>query len=401
MLKHEHQPVEHLQPNFLVRWAFYFSVFAIPFARIYLPGTGERVGVTRLIQALIICAVVSQPRVCIRFIPSALLWFIAYCILRVLTGMWLTPELRAVWWPNTMGWLQFSLPWLWIMFNVLQFPKIGRGGLWALIWGSSLCALLHVAGIGVVELSTGVEGRSTIFRENANVVGIAYAITLIVMAALGLFRDIKVSRRVVLLPLAVIVAIAMAKTGSRSAVVVLAMGIGVLLFQGSVFGSKIKRLGILLLVGGVLTGVIWQIPAVAKRFEMLDASQIRYEGRARMIPTLWEIFLRNPIHGSGPAGYQFELTRRAMPHWFERGVKLSAHNLALLLLIETGIIGFLLFFSGVKEALVAAWRARLKPCGSLPLALLLPLAIAGIVMSDPSQHLVFWFATAYALAGSG
>ncbi len=29
---------------------------------------------------------------------------------------------------------------------------------------------------------------------------------------------------------------------------------------------------------------------------------------------LWDIFLRSPVYGSGPDQYQFELTRRAMPH---------------------------------------------------------------------------------------
>src|SRR5258705_3374675 len=50
-----------LQPNVLVRWAFYISIFTIPFTQFYLPGTGHRIGVTRLVQALILCAVLSQP----------------------------------------------------------------------------------------------------------------------------------------------------------------------------------------------------------------------------------------------------------------------------------------------------------------------------------------------------
>src|SRR5256885_5715434 len=140
------------QPNFLVRWAFYLSVFFIPFTRIYLPGTGERIGVTRLVQVLILCAVISQARVCLRLIPVALVWFLAYCGARIFAGLWFTPELSTLWWPSTLEWLQFSFPWVWVMFNVLQFPNTGRGGLWALVWGCSLSALLHVVGIGVVEV---------------------------------------------------------------------------------------------------------------------------------------------------------------------------------------------------------------------------------------------------------
>src|SRR5467141_1654330 len=111
----EMQPCGLVRPNVIVRWAFYLSVFSIPFVRLYLPGSGERIGVTRLVQVLILCAVLSQPRVCIRLIPTALFWFLAYCALRVLAGLCLTPELATLWWPSTLEWLQFALPWLWVM----------------------------------------------------------------------------------------------------------------------------------------------------------------------------------------------------------------------------------------------------------------------------------------------
>src|SRR6185437_6655005 len=115
--------------NLLVRWAFYLSVFMIPFTKLYLPGTGERIGVARLVQVLILCAAISQPRVCLRLVPVALFWFLAYCGVRIVSGLWLTPELSATWWPGTLEWIEFSLPWLWVMFNVLQFPEARRGGL--------------------------------------------------------------------------------------------------------------------------------------------------------------------------------------------------------------------------------------------------------------------------------
>src|SRR5262245_34652002 len=65
---------EQLRPNTLVRWVFFVSVFCIPFTRLYLPGTGNTVGVTRLVQALIVAGVLSQPRVCLRLMPVALFW---------------------------------------------------------------------------------------------------------------------------------------------------------------------------------------------------------------------------------------------------------------------------------------------------------------------------------------
>ena len=389
-----------LQPNVLVRWALYLSVFTIPFTRLYLPGTGDRIGAARIVQALLLGAVLSQPRVCLRLIPVALFWFLVYCGLSLFAGFWFTPEMFPNWWPNTLDWLQFSLPWVWVMFNVLQFPGMGRNGLLALAGGCSLCALLHIAGIGVVEVAHG-EGRTTVFGENANVAGATYAIAAIALVGLGMLKEIKPGQRLMLLPLIAAVVAGLAKTGSRTGVMILLMGIAVLFGQGRAFGSRTKRVAILVLIGAVLAGVISQIPLAVKRFEKLDSSNIReQEARVRMIPVLWEMFLRSPIYGSGPDGYELELTRRTMPYLLKDQKLIVAHNLALKLLVETGVIGFLLFAWGVKAVLVSAWKARLKPCGSLPLALILPLTIAGCIVSDPSHDLVFWFAMAYGLAGT-
>jgi O-antigen ligase len=331
-------------------------------------------------------------------VPIAVLWFLGYCLLQSGLGLWLTPELRFVWWPRTLSWLQFSLPWLWIMFNVLNFPGMGRRGLWALAWGCSLCGLLHIAGVGVVELDRGIEGRSSIFGENANVMGATYAIAVIAMVGLGMPKKLKLSWRIVLLPLIAVVAIGLAKTGSRGAVLMLLMGIGILVFQGSSFGSRTKRFGALLLIGAVLAGITWQIPTVMKRFERLHTSS-RQESRVRMMSVLADIFSRSPLYGSGPAGYESELLWRAMPHRGKYQSTTNAHNLFWKLLVETGVIGFLLFAAGVKPSVVGAWKARLSPLGSLPLALILPQVIAGIAFMDPSHHLVFWLAVAYGLAG--
>ena len=176
----------------------------------------------------------------------------------------------------------------------------------------------------------------------------------------------------------------------------------VLLFFGKSSVSKIQRLVSVLAMGAVLTIIMWKIPTVVERFAQLDPQNIGRENpRARMAPVLWEMFLRNPVLGSGPDGYEFELTRRAMPYLIREQQLIVSHNLALLLLVETGILGLLLFAFGLGAGLAAAWRARLASCGALPLALLLPLAIGGATLCNPSHLLVFWVAMAYALAGAG
>ena len=137
-----------------------------------------------------------------------------------------------------------------------------------------------------------------------------------------------------------------------------------------------------------------------ERFSDLDPNNVgQHNPRARMAPVLWEMFLRSPIYGSGPDEYQFELTRRSMPYLVRDQRTIAAHNLVLLLLVETGVIGFVIFSAGIWQALLAAWRARARSGGFLPLALILPFVVSGIVLSNPTTDNAFWFAIAYALAG--
>jgi O-antigen ligase len=390
-----------LGPNPLVRWAFYFSAFAIPFARLYVPGTGDRLGVTRIVQLLLLCAAASQPRVCLRFFPLALLWFAAYAAIRVLSGLWFSPQLWASWWPNTLEWIQLSLPWVWIMFNLLHFPQVRRRGLWAFVWGCALCASLHVLGIGVAAVDNDIEEiRTTVFGENANIVGTTYAVAIIILIGLGMLKDLKLSRRLLLFPLLALIGIAMAKTGSRTSFLLVATGVVVLLFQADAFVPRARRFASLILIGLVLAGVVWQVPTVMQRFDDLDARNIGHlNPRARMAPVLWEMFLRSPIYGSGPDQYQMELTRRAMPYLIRDHKTIVSHNLVLLLLVETGVVGLLVFATGLWKVLAVAWRARFNSGGLLPLAMFLPFVISGMSVNNPSHYEVFWFAVAYALAG--
>src|SRR2546423_399281 len=99
--------VDALRPNLAVRWAFYLSIVAIPFLSLYIPGTGERFGVARITQGLLLLAMFSRPKVCFRLVPICLLWMLAYCGVRIVWGMWLAPEYSRLWWPSTLDLLQY------------------------------------------------------------------------------------------------------------------------------------------------------------------------------------------------------------------------------------------------------------------------------------------------------
>jgi O-antigen ligase len=317
---------------------------------------------------------------------------------RILSGLWQAPEYSKLWWPNSLELLQYFLPWAWLVFNVLHYPGFGHRGLWAFAIGVSFCALMHAVGIGVAEVDNGIDGRSTIFEQNANEIGEVYGAALVALVALGLFRSTKSSLRFAIFALAGLVAIGLAKTGSRTGTLFAVLGILILLPQTRAFVPGIKRYLVILLLAVVFAGVVYQIPTVLKRFEVASSGPARDESRVRMIPVLWEIFLRSPITGSGPDRYQYELTRRAMPYLAEKQQTICSHNLALLLLVETGVIGFTVFSLGLGKTLMSAWRARNGACGLLPLAWLLPLSIGGLTICSPIFSPIFWLAIAYSLA---
>ena len=390
---------EAVRPNFLVHWAFILSIFAIPFYDVYVPGTGERLGVKRVVQALIFGAILTRPRVCVRWLPKAFIWFFIYCAYRLVAGIWLAPDYWRIWWPSTLDLLQYLLPWSWFLFNVMRYPKFGRTGLWAFASGVALCAILHIVGIGMSEIDNGAEGRSTMFGQNANEIGEIYAVGIVILVAMALFRNTRNSLRLVIPALAGIVAVALAKSGSRTGAMILAVGVLLLLPQARVFVSRAKRYVIMLLVAVVFAAAMYQVPTVLKRFASMQSESVaRDEARGRMAPVLYEIFLRSPVFGTGPDKYQYELTRRAMPYLTEKQQTICAHNMILLLLVETGIVGLILFSLGWSRALLSAWRARSGTNGWLPLALLLPVSLAGLTVSSPIFEPFFWLAIAVALA---
>src|SRR5262249_2487796 len=155
---------------------------------------------------------------------------------------------------------------------VLQFPKLQRAGLWGLVWGCSLCAVLHIAGIGVSEVESSRHDilleqlRTSVFGENANVVGANYATAAVILFGLAISKSIKAGRLLLIFPLIALVGFGMAKTGSRTAMLLVVMGILVLLFQSESLSAWSRRCVTVILIGAVLTGIVWQVPTVVGRF---------------------------------------------------------------------------------------------------------------------------------------
>lgn len=385
-------------PNSLVRLCFYLVVFMIPFGHFYIPGTGERLGASRLSQICIVGAILLQPRLCFSRIPFAFFAFLAYTLFRVASGCWFSWDLRETWMNSTIVLLD-SLVLFVFLFNLLLYPGMARLALWALVVGAFLTACCQVVGWGVSTVQPW-EGRLSVFGENANVVGLTYGVGLLCL--FGLFfasHKWPITVRIVSLPVAAVILYALAQTASRGGVLV--FGIGFLLMACSTRSgsSRFAHAILVLLTFSLVLGVFATRPMVVDRFLGRNkAPSPQGEARARMYPVLWEMFLRQPCLGGGPDTYKYEMTGRASPDRYAKGIFLSAHNLVLMLLVETGILGAGLYFAGFATVAYAAFHTWRRHQYIFPLALVVSLAALGVFGGVVHYSRVYWLVMAYALA---
>jgi hypothetical protein len=384
-----------------VLFAFYFSLFAVPFDLLILPGVSDGSLVARVVDLFLLIAVVTQPRVCLRRMPAAYAAFIGYALLRLAWGVLLTPELFGIWAPATRMFLRIIL-WSWFCYNLLQYPGTGRRGLWAFALGCTLCACFHVLHIGTAEVGTEIDNRLTLFGENANNVAVTYAVALVALAGAEMTgrRPSAWARPVALCMLGLIGA-GLVLTASRGGALMASVGLLILAIPLGPILVAARRRSLLLLVVLVVGIAIARNPVVVHRLEGGLASTGKLELRARMYPILWEMYQRSPVYGSGPDGYMFEMTKRVRPTFARRGMWLPAHNLILLMLVETGALGLAIFLYGIAAALKAAWRARTTQWELVPLALLVSVMVFSTFTGAPHYRKAFWLVVTYALAGGG
>jgi O-antigen ligase len=384
-------------PNLLVRVGFCLVITLIPFGHLYLPGTGERIGAVRISQAVMLLSLFVQPRVCFGRAPFAFFAFAGYVLFRVLNGVVLSLEWQESWTNSTIVLLDSLLLFL-FLFNLLRYPGMPRLALWSMAIGASVTALCQAVGIGVTAVNS-FETRLSVFGENANVVGLTYSVGLLCLLALFYSRLLPpLFLRLAMLPAAAVLTYGLALTASRGAFLVLAIGFILLAVSSNGRTSRSAHIALVLIALLLTSAVFLTRPVVLNRLLGRAAPPSQGEARARMFPVLWRMFLTKPIVGLGPDAYKYEMTRRALPGWWARGKLISAHNLVLLLLVETGLVGFTIYSLGFLSVGKRAFRAWREHRCMLPLALFIALAVLAILAGVVHYNRVYWLVMAYASA---
>ena len=192
-----------------------------------------------------------------------------------------------------------------IFLNIRRFCK---GALLAFAASCTIESMLLIFGVNT-EIAT--QGRTTLFADNPNSVGITLALGVVALMGITHGR-MTVEKKMALLAwtCVAVMGIALVMTGSRSSLLGLVSGLAVVVLKRGSAGTKLKTGLIALSVIAFLVWAAYTNEAMRTRWE-----RTLYEGdvakkRDTIMPQAWAMFLEKPVLGWGPVTNRFELGRR-------------------------------------------------------------------------------------------
>ncbi len=378
---------ENVLPS--IRYAFYLFVLAMPFETASTETVSIIGSIPMILGLILTAAALLQPRVCFNTPPVAYWCFVGYFVLCLALGATQNLDYRGPVFTKLLTLAQMLLL-MWICFNLFRYPEICRNSLLLFVAACAILSVLQVFGVGTVQVA---QGRSSLFGDNANTVGTTLSLGLIALVGLTYGR-IKVERRITLFAWTVfpIIGTAMVMTGSRGALIALVLGIALLVIRDGTWRTKLKIGSIAVLAIGFLVFAALSDDAMRTRLER-SFYQGDTAGRDKIHGHAWVMIFEKPMLGWGPVYNVVELGSR-----LGRSVR-DPHSLYLSVLTEAGVLGSVLFFSGLGLLVKAAWQARLRIEGALPMAMIGCFLIVSLSGSWQNRKL-FWLTAAYVMASA-
>lgn len=253
--------------------------------------------------------------------------------------------------------------------------------------GSLVLAACFYLGIG---LEINVEGRVSLFGDNANIIGVRMVISSLILTHIILKYRKRVSKFIyLLLPLAYIPLVTLTlNTGSRLSFISLFLGVSVffILYKKRGVFSKVLILGIGVVAAIFLFDLAMQSEALGTRLTQ-TAEEGHLAGRDEIWLDILPLIENNWIVGVGRTGY-VEYTSRLY------GSIKSPHNVIIEVLSYTGIIGLFVFLRFIYKVFLSSYKYLRKYNEVVPFVFIVP--ILGIILS--AQILTFklgWVIFAY------
>jgi O-antigen ligase len=368
-----------------------FVTFAcsMPFEAAYLLGGEGTFSISRLIGYMFFGLALLRPGLCFRKPANATWWFLLYYAMYVITGFYQpAPYLPEI--LSTAFRLTQFLVLFWAAYNLFKIERVARWALWGFALACVAVGALLAAGFGVKEFR-GVAGRGTVFGNTPNTIASLIGLGGVILIGMAYGKTgVRPRTKLIAWGGFLVIAAGITRTGSRGALLGLAVGIVTLVTSHGSAKTRLRNLIIVALALAACVGITLASRTSSTRWHRtIDEGSVA--GRDRIFRAAFWMFVERPLVGWGPATNYYELGRRlGLP-------KRDTHNLLLWLLTEQGIVGTTLFSAGLILCLRGAWRARKGAQGLLPLALL------GAVMAvnlSGTYYVTkwFWFVLAYAAA---
>jgi O-antigen ligase len=365
-----------------VRWSFIAFAAVLPFEAANLAFTSSTFSLAKLPGVVFFACyffyynAVSGKRP----FPSGsapLYWFLVYLLVFAANGLFLKSFYLGQFVAIFLTLAQLLLL-FWIASSLLRVQTLARRVLLAFAFGAMFCALGTL--LSVPGFSTAIESRigERITALDFNPNYLAYTMALAAVVLIGTALDIPArsswSKWFLIAPVLPLLAV-IVRTGSRTGVVVFAIGFAACLLPGRQSRNRFAVILLFVLVTGALTYLVMQNRIVLTRFQESYAGNLA--GRQLIIPASLEMISERPVLGWQPVAYWEELGRRVGQTW---GVK-DAHNLFFHLLLEVGVLGAVPFVIGLALCVASAWKARAGTFGNLPFALLMTTLSANLTQT--------------------
>src|SRR5262245_12423673 len=180
--------------NASIRYAFYTFIMSTPFETAYTDLVATVGTLPLLIGIAFIGAALLQPRICFAPPPGAFWCFAGYVLVYVILGTTQTPMYAGPMFTRLLTLIQLLVI-MWTSYSLLKYPEICKGALLAFVASCTIISMLQIFGAGA-EIAG--QGRTTMFADNPNSVGITLALGLMALTGIAYGR-MTVEKNMVLL----------------------------------------------------------------------------------------------------------------------------------------------------------------------------------------------------------
>lgn len=372
---------------FVVVGLFWTMIFSIPFEGFWgVVSSGFPITMTKAIGYIFFLACLLDVRRCFKPPPKVLFLFAWYVLVLALLAS-IQGISQAVFKVTSAAQLWVFL---WVSYNLLQSRPVALGALIACAGSGLLLGALVLFGYAEPVWGAAPD-RAASFGSDPNTTCAYLGVGLLSMLGIFDVRMLKPRYSVPLIVMCLFTIIpAVVKTGSRGGALALVAGTLCL----ALAKMRLSRV----LIGATVSLIVLALYIHYTKHS--DSTMLRWQvflherdtsGRDRILAEAWKLVMEKPLTGWGPVTLYHELGRRCGADTKD------THNVLLLVLGETGIVGGGPYIVGLILCGMAAWRARKDAFEAIPMSLLTGIMVFAMTVSWHNRK-TYWLVLAFVLA---